>query len=160
MCGLFGVLSTKKLNDRKKFLSCLNLLKHRGPDAQGTFFDENIYFGHNRLSIIDVSKKANQPMYTKANDYTLIYNGELYNYQILKKQLIKKGYKFFSNSDTEVVLNSIREWGVNIIKKFDGMFAFALWNIKKKNYLSQGIDMELNPYITHSIKIVLFFHQK
>ena len=157
MCGLLGVFSNQKLNHRKKFQTSLNLLNHRGPDAQGTHYDKNIYFGHKRLAIVDLSKNALQPMHSKENDYVIIYNGELYNYQIIKKKLVKKGYKFFSNSDTEVVLNSIIEWGENIIKEFDGMFAFAIWNKKKNNLIIARDRYGIKPlYYSFTKKFFIF----
>ena len=133
MCGILGIFSFKKLNQKKNFQKSLNLIKHRGPDNQGIYYGDNIYLGHNRLSIIDLSKNASQPMFSKNRNYSIVFNGELYNYKYFKKRLINKGYKFFSSSDTEVVLNSYIEWGERIIEKFDGMFAFAIYDLKKNS---------------------------
>ena len=111
-------------------------LKHRGPDASGIWIskNKNIGFGHTRLSIIDLSKEANQPFVDRTKNYILAFNGEIYNYMEIKKKLIDKGYKFKTkNSDTEILLLSYIEWGLKCVDKFRGMFAFAIWdNLKKK----------------------------
>jgi asparagine synthase (glutamine-hydrolysing) len=114
-------------------------LKHRGPDASGIWIskNKNIGLGHTRLSIIDLSKEANQPFVDRTKNYILAFNGEIYNYMEIKKKLIDKGYKFKTkNSDTEILLLSYVEWGLKCVDKFRGMFAFAIWdNLKKKLFL-------------------------
>ena len=114
-------------------------LKHRGPDASGIWIskNKNIGLGHTRLSIIDLSKEANQPFVDQTKNYILAFNGEIYNYMEIKKKLIDKGYQFKTkNSDTEILLLSYIEWGLKCVDKFRGMFAFAIWdNLKKKVFL-------------------------
>ena len=100
--------------------------------------DWDLFLGHRRLSILDLSSLGHQPMSDLSKNIWLVYNGEIYNYRELKKELEKKGHKFISNTDTEVVIYSYIEWGIDCIKKFNGMFAFALYdNFKKKFYLAR-----------------------
>ena len=141
MCGVSGIMYfNKKLFVKKKQIHNMNLtLKHRGPDASGIWIskNKNIGLGHTRLSIIDLSKEANQPFADRTKNYILAFNGEIYNYIEIKKKLIDKGYKFKTkNSDTEILLLSYIEWGMKCVDKFRGMFAFAIWdNLKKKVFL-------------------------
>lgn len=129
MCGIVGVLS-KEIN-KGIVKKATKLLEHRGPDDFGFFFDKNIALGHRRLSIIDLSRKAGQPMTNESEDLQIIFNGEIYNFQELRQELEKK-HEFKSNSDTEVILHAYEEWGEDCTKKFNGMFAFAIWDTKKK----------------------------
>lgn len=111
-------------------------LVHRGPDGFGSelFNDNKAAFGHRRLAIIDLSEKGKQPMYSSNKDVLITFNGEIYNYQFLRDELIKKNHQFQSNSDTEVLINGYKEWGMDLLlKKIKGMFAFALWDKKKDN---------------------------
>lgn len=132
MCGINGF----NFVDRKILKKMNDSLKHRGPDAEGEFMDRknNISLGHRRLSIIDLSKSGNQPMnYShKGKKATIIFNGEIYNFKEIKKELLGKGHKFKSNSDTEVILASYLEWGTNCVKRFNGMWAFCIYDFQKK----------------------------
>ena len=136
MCGIAGLINFDKskiqLNLLKKMQRSLH---HRGPDANGIFIENNIGLVHTRLSIIDLSKKADQPMTSRDKRYVLIYNGEIYNFKKLRSELLKKKIRFLTNSDTEVVLNSLIYYGPTIIKKFNGMFAFMLYDKKEKTFL-------------------------
>ena len=127
MCGIAGIFSKHKVDDvhLKKMSKCLN---HRGPDDNDIWLHENVGFAHTRLSIIDLSSKASQPMVTADQKYALVYNGEIYNFRELRTELTGFGYKFSSSSDTEVVLVSLIHWGLDALLKFNGMFALALWN--------------------------------
>ncbi len=134
MCGIAGFydesLSVTQSDEMiDKMLSCI---AYRGPDARSTERIGALMLGHNRLSIIDLSEAANQPM--KFFDSVLIFNGEVYNYIELKKDLEAKGYQFKTSSDTEVVLASYREYGPSCVRNFVGMWAFALWD-RKNNLL-------------------------
>ena len=102
-------------------------LSHRGPDADGVFVDEGVSLGHNRLSIIDLSSHANQPMFDNKKELAIVFNGEIYNFQEIKKKL-EKEYEFKTNSDTEVILAGYRKWGRDVADKLNGMFAFAIWD--------------------------------
>jgi len=134
MCGICGIIN---FNDRpaeeNKLLTMMQEMKHRGPDDEGTYIDDNIGFGFVRLSIIDLSVKGHQPMIDASGQYIIILNGEIYNYIELKQELVSKGYHFKSNSDTEVLLYSYIEWGKECLDKLNGMFAFAILNKKEKS---------------------------
>ena len=128
MCGILGIYNSANIGvDRDRFNSALQKIAHRGPDHQGTvFLNENrVALGHTRLSIIDLSESANQPM--TIDGYTLVYNGEVYNYKELRSELLQLGVDFVTNSDTEVVLKSYMHWGEDCVKKFNGMWAFAIY---------------------------------
>lgn len=133
MCGIVGGISKQFKNDGVARLM-LSGIKHRGPDGQDTFFDsdKNIFFGHTRLAIIDLSELGKQPMFIKSKKtgsrLWITFNGEIYNYQEIKKELLVEGYEFKSTTDTEVILAAFDNWGVNCVDKFRGMFAFAIWD--------------------------------
>jgi len=127
MCGIVGFnFKNQTLLDEMK-----SSIIHRGPDDNGSYFDENISLGHVRLSILDLSTLAHQPM--QFDNLAMVYNGEVYNFQEIKNELIKYGYSFSSNSDSEVVLKAFHKWRFDAISKFRGMFAIAIYdkNIKK-----------------------------
>ena len=137
MCGISGIIDFKKklTNPLEKIIS-LNLFnKRRGPDDEGIWVDneKKVFLGHRRLSIIDLSKNGHQPFISNEGKISLVFNGEIYNFKELKKILIEKNYKFKSKTDTEVILYSYIEWGIECVHKFRGMFAIAIWddNIKK-----------------------------
>jgi asparagine synthase (glutamine-hydrolysing) len=129
MCGICGIFN---LNGEP--VSPVNLRKmtdaiaHRGPDGEGFYTDSFIGLGHRRLAIIDLSPLAHQPMTTPDGQFTISYNGEVYNFQELRIELEALGCSFRSSSDTEVVLNAYAQWGPECIKKLNGMFAFAIWD--------------------------------
>ncbi len=139
MCGILGfqLFNKGKTSYRKKLDTLIDSLSHRGPDSNGFWIDNDkrIYLGHTRLSIIDLSEKGTQPMQSNNGRYMIVFNGEIYNYQILRQQLIKKfNVKFKNKTDTAVLLESIAINGLkNTLKKLEGMFAFALWDKKKKS---------------------------
>jgi asparagine synthase (glutamine-hydrolysing) len=143
MCGINGF----NWNDKTLVQSMCTAVKHRGPDDSGIYFDENISFGHVRLSIIDLSKKGHQPMglnkdneaiYEDAKldtaELIIIFNGEIYNYQEIRSSLEKSGVKFQTGSDTEVILKSYRKWGAACVNRFNGMWSFSIYD-KTKNLL-------------------------
>lgn len=124
MCGIFGSYCNEV--DLAVNREALETLKHRGPDQQGEFFDKNIYMGHRRLSILDLSENGRQPMLS--NDIVITVNGEIYNFQELKAELQKK-YIFRSNSDSEVVLHGYIEWGIEkLLERIDGMYAIVIYD--------------------------------
>jgi asparagine synthase (glutamine-hydrolysing) len=129
MCGIFGSFNNNEIDlfsNRKS----LDTLKHRGPDQQGEFFDDRVYMGHRRLSILDLSENGKQPMI--AGDVIITVNGEIYNFQELKASLQKK-YFFKSNSDSEVVLHGYTEWGIDgLLERIDGMYAIVIYDKAKK----------------------------
>jgi len=131
MCGIAGIIHFNCITDSPNRVSAMtNALVHRGPDAEGYYNDSSISLGHRRLSIIDLSAAANQPFFDPLGKYVLIYNGELYNYQQLKKEI--NDYPYQTTSDTEVIMAAFSKWSINCLEKLDGMFAFAIWDIKEE----------------------------
>ena len=134
MCGILGIIDKNNSIDRNIFEKALNLLKHRGPDNKGIFHDKNFYLGHRRLSILDLSNVASQPMISKCKNYVIIFNGEIYNFLELRNELSKKGYRFYTNCDTEVLLNAFIEYGIEVVNKLNGMFSFCVYDKKKTTF--------------------------
>ena len=134
MCGIAGYLNFDKESISSKILKKMVIsLKHRGPDSDGIFIDNSCGLAHTRLSIIDTSSAGDQPMFTEDKRYVLVYNGELFNFNELREELKSSGWKFSSNTDTEVVLKSLAKWGTKALNKFNGQFALAFWDkITKK----------------------------
>ena len=139
MCGICGIINFNKEDvQESSLITMMNTIKHRGPDDNGTFIKNNLGLGFVRLSIIDLSYLGHQPMTSLDNRYTIIFNGEIFNYIEIRDELINKGYKFNTNTDTEVILNAFIEWGEDSLKKFNGMWAFAIYdNIYNKMFLSR-----------------------
>ena len=133
MCGLIAIISKKKVSvDRDLFSACLSTLKHRGPDNASIYTNPNIAMGHTRLAIIDRSSQANQPFTENKFGNYLIFNGEIYNYREIRKDLTNKGINFRTESDTEVLYMALSIYGSSIIPKLNGMFAFVFWDQQKK----------------------------
>lgn len=137
MCGIVGIWDFKNKINPEILKRMSDILKHRGPDDTGLFIDEksNLGLAHRRLSIIDLSERGHQPMAADNGSLQIVHNGEIYNFKEIRKELEKKGYKFFSNSDTEIILKSYQEKRIEAVKKFRGMFAFALWDSSKEQLI-------------------------
>jgi asparagine synthase (glutamine-hydrolysing) len=137
MCGILGIYNFnggQNYIDINAITAGLEAIKHRGPDSSGIWFanDNKVILAHRRLSIIDLSESANQPMINEDGSVIIVYNGEIYNFDLLRKELLQKGHKFKSYSDTEVILHGYEEYGIEIIYKLNGMFAFAIYDEKTK----------------------------
>ena len=135
MCGILGWLEKDNIQHISKFKSSLSTLKHRGPDANGLWHNQDVLLGHQRLSIIDLTKNGHQPMIENKSGSTIIFNGEIYNYLEIGQELKNLGYVFNGSSDTEVLLYSLIEWGPKIISRLNGMWSFAFWSPKKKQLI-------------------------
>ena len=131
MCSISGICNFEKKPSTQIVELMTKCLSHRGPDDSGFFQNENISLGHNRLSIIDL-QNSKQPMKDEKNKNIIIFNGEIYNFKELKSELQSFGHKFDTEGDTEVVLKSYTQWGVECLKKLEGMFVFCIWDEKKK----------------------------
>ena len=132
MCGINGVYNHQSLTDVENKVKQMNsLTKHRGPDFSDIYLDSTVCLGHNRLAIIDLDSKSNQPFISNDENLVLVYNGEIYNFLELKKQL-SKSYKFKTESDTEIIIAAYHAWGIEMVYKFNGMFSFALWDKTKE----------------------------
>ena len=152
MCGIVGFSTSEQIFDSSVLVDALCKLRHRGPDAEGTWIndDATVGLGHTRLSILDLSDSASQPMLYD-NRYTLIYNGEIYNYEQLRQELILLGYKFESTGDTEVVLKWFVEFGTRGFSRFNGIFALAIWDNETKTLILARDKMGVKPmYYTES----------
>lgn len=136
MCGVAGVINLDgrlvEIADLRRMTSAI---QHRGPDGEGHWQEDNVGLGHRRLSIIDLTDSGSQPMVSHDGRFVLSYNGEIYNYKKLRSELVGLGRKFRGESDTEVVLNSLSQWGPEALAKFNGMFALALWDRVEKQML-------------------------
>ncbi len=133
MCGITGYINFNQEPSSPHIIKNMtDIIEHRGPDGEGQWVEQNVAIGHRRLAIIDLSPAGNQPMISQDHRYVLSYNGEIYNFNQLRTKLEAKGYLFRSNTDSEVVLYSYAEWGKDCVKKFNGMFAFAIWDRKEK----------------------------
>ena len=133
MCGLAGLISYTQKFDKNDLAKMIGAMAHRGPDGQGIWSNEDgtVHLAHRRLAVIDLSAAADQPMHFLGR-YTIIHNGEIYNYLELKTVLQHKGYVFETSSDTEVILAAFDCWGEDCLKQLDGMFAFAIWDEQEK----------------------------
>lgn len=138
MCGIFGIISEDKIAARNIVASACAQMKHRGPDDYGIYTNGPVTFGHRRLAIIDLSQGAQQPMLSRDGRFSIVFNGEIYNFRELKKELQCAGYKFITNSDTEVLLYAYIEWKEKCLSRLNGMFAFAILDNKlKKIFLAR-----------------------
>lgn len=132
MCGITGIFNFEAAEDLRQVIGAMNqALAHRGPDNDGIYANGPVHLGHRRLSIIDLSVDANQPFVSSDKRHAIVYNGELYNFRELRQEL-EKNYEFQTQTDTEVVLAAYRQWGWDCLKRFNGMFAFALWDIDRE----------------------------
>ena len=132
MCGIAGKVNWTSTPGTSAVLKMCSKLTHRGPDDSGIISLKKITLGHKRLSIIDLSERARQPMTSEGGRYYIVYNGEVYNFKDLRRELEGVGVVFKTSSDTEVVLYSYIQWGVKCLDKFNGMFAFAVWDNHKE----------------------------
>jgi asparagine synthase (glutamine-hydrolysing) len=145
MCGILGTIGN--IPEKKVFINSLGKIKHRGPDDDGFFYDAKagIALGQNRLSIIDLSEAGHQPFISQDGRYTLVFNGEIYNYLELREEL-KSDFDFRTNTDTEVLLAAFIKWGKDCVSRFNGMFAFALWDKKVERLFCARDRLGIKPF--------------
>ena len=147
MCGIIGIVS-KNLNNKEKIVRQMaDSISYRGPDGEGFFVDTEVALGHRRLSILDLSSSGNQPMTSDDKRYTIVFNGEIYNYLELKKEMSNE--KFKSSSDTEVLLRSYQKWGKDCLNKLNGIFSFAIWDKKTKTLFCARDHLGVKPFYYH-----------
>jgi asparagine synthase (glutamine-hydrolysing) len=167
MCGIAGF----NWRDENIVREMCDSIIHRGPDDEGYYTDESVSLGHRRLSIIDLSEKGHQPMSNEDQTVFVVYNGEIYNYHELREELIGRGHVFASQTDTEVIVHAYEEYGTECVKKFNGMWAFCIYDktskqlflsrdrfgIKPLYYYFDGarfmFSSEIKPLLIHDIKI-------
>ena len=136
MCGIVGLIRLDGDPVSEMVIqSMMTAIAHRGPDGEGSWIEGSVGLGHKRLAIIDLTDAGRQPMFSENGRYALVYNGEIYNYQELRTELVKKNVRFKSKTDSEVLLNALIHWGTKALDRLNGMFAFALWDRQTKTLL-------------------------
>ena len=159
MCGIIGAWNFKEKINLEEFVRLRDMLSHRGPDGAGIYVNENenIALGHRRLSLIDLSETGTQPLFNEDKSIWLTVNGEIYNYRDIRKELISKGHIFNSTSDSEVIVHGYEEWGTAILDKLKGMFAFCIYDKKKKLFFIARDRFGIKPcYYYHLNNVFLF----
>ena len=156
MCGILGIISQNNDININNLESIKNVLNHRGPDASNYFIQKNIFLLHNRLSIIDLDERSNQPLFNNQKNLCIVFNGEIYNYLELKQLLISK-YSFQTKSDTEVLLAAYQIWGEKMLDKIKGAFAFCIYDLKKKLIFFARDRFGQKPFYFHKTRSSLFF---
>jgi len=156
MCGITGYIDFSENTSREVLERMTASMSHRGLDGQGVeVLNSKVGFGHRRLSIIDLTEGGQQPM--QFRNLTITYNGEIYNYKEIKDDLSKLGHKFDSNSDTEMILHAFKEWGINCINRFIGMFAFSIHDkLTDKVYLVRDRAGVKPLFYYHNADLFLF----
>lgn len=144
MCGFVGFCDDSK-NKKKIIRDMADIIKHRGPDSDGYYVDNNIALGFRRLSIIDLDK-GSQPIFNEDKDKVILFNGEIYNYKEIREELKSKGHKFSTNTDTEVILHGYEEYKEDILNKLRGMFAFVIYDIKEKSLFGARDFYGIKPF--------------
>ncbi|MBR4361189.1 MAG: asparagine synthase (glutamine-hydrolyzing) [Ruminococcus sp.] len=131
MCGIVGF--TNNIDDSNRVIGeMMDRIRHRGPDAEGKYVDEDIALGHRRLSIIDISSSGDQPIFNEDGSKVIIFNGEIYNYREIREKLVAAGHTFRTNTDTEVLIHGYEEYGEKLLNMLRGMFAFVIWDKNRR----------------------------
>src|SRR5262245_36791515 len=152
MCGIAGVLHRDDAPCAPVRIQAMtDAIAHRGPDGEGQYIDGPIGLGHRRLAIIDLSPLGHQPMGNETGDVLITYNGEIYNHQKLRVELESRGHCFHSRTDTEAVIHAYEEWGEDCVTRFNGIFAFAIWD-KPRRRLFLARDR-------HGVKPLYWYHR-
>ena len=148
MCGIVGIYRfNEEAVDETDIVTMASTLRHRGPDALGSYCDRNVGLGHTRLSIIDLVETSNQPFHSADGRYTLTYNGEVFNYVELRSELEQLGHRFRTQSDTEVVLTAYIQWGAAAVNRFNGMWAFAVYDHAERNLFCSRDRFGIKPFV-------------
>lgn len=157
MCGINGIYNHQSLTVVENKVKQMNsLTNHRGPDFTDIYLDSTVCLGHNRLAIIDLDSKSNQPFISNDENLVLAFNGEIYNFIELKKQL-SRFYKFKTKSDTEIIIAAYHTWGINMVAKFNGMFSFALWDKKNEQFFLCRDRLGIKPlYYSEDQESIIF----
>jgi asparagine synthase (glutamine-hydrolysing) len=158
MCGICGELRLDgQVAELSRIRAMLAQLERRGPDHEGSYSDGPLGMGHRRLSIIDLSEHAHQPMIDAELGLVIVFNGTIYNYPELRQELMGLGYRFFSSGDTEVILKAFHAWGEACVERFAGMFAFAIWDMARKRLFMARDRFGIKPlYYAHESGRLLF----
>src|SRR5918911_1224833 len=146
MCGICGIVAPGRPPESETVERMATELDHRGPDGAGSFTAEGVALGFRRLAIIDLSDAGNQPFASEDGKLQLVHNGEVYNYRELRRELEAKGHRFRSATDTEVILAAYREWGERCVERFNGMWAFALWDEPRRRLFCSRDRFGVKPF--------------
>ncbi|MCI0450577.1 MAG: asparagine synthase (glutamine-hydrolyzing) [Chlorobi bacterium] len=147
MCGISGIFDFNGKRVDKFLLEEMNrITRHRGPDGNGVFAEGNVGLASNRLAIIDLREISNMPLYDTESRYVIVFNGEIFNYIEVRNELLQKGHKFKTDSDTEVIVNAYKEWGEECLHKLNGMWAFAIWDKKEKTLFCSRDRYGIKPF--------------
>ncbi|MDK2988477.1 MAG: hypothetical protein PWR16_6 [Methanoculleus sp.] len=147
MCGIAGQLHLAGgAADPDLVRQMSDLIRHRGPDGDGIYIDGMVALAHRRLAIIDLSEEGRQPMQNKDGTLWLVFNGEIYNYRELMEELVSCGHRFRSKTDTEVILHAYEEWGLGCLHRFNGMWAFALWDGRRRELFCARDRLGIKPF--------------
>lgn len=141
MCGICGMLG---FSDKKLLEAMCKIISHRGPDDHGIYIDENVGLGIQRLSIIDL-ESGHQPIHNEDESMWIVFNGEIYNYKLLRANLEELRHRFYTQTDTEVVIHAYEEFGEDCVKYFNGMFAFAIWDSRKRKLVLARDRLGIKP---------------
>ena len=155
MCGFVGYINKEK-DKTETIKKMADLIAHRGPDSEGYYTDKNIALGFRRLSIIDL-KSGSQPIYNEDKTKVIIFNGEIYNFETLRKELIKEGHKFSTKTDTEVLIHGYEQWHENLLDKLRGMFAFVIYDIKTGEMFAARDFYGIKPFYYAKMDNTLIF---
>ena len=157
MCGICGIFDQNENPiDRDGLERMIETIRHRGPDGNGRYIDREIGLGHRRLSIIDVDGGA-QPMGNEDGTLQIVFNGEIYNFVELRKELEERGHSFRTRSDTEVIVHAYEQWGLDCVKRFNGIFAFAIWNKDKRELFLARDHLGIKPLYYAKVGSQLLF---
>ena len=156
MCGFTGFVGAT--DNREQILeNMMNTIVHRGPDSSGSFIDEDAALGFRRLSIIDISATGDQPLYNEDKTLVLTFNGEIYNYQELREELIEAGHIFTTHTDSETLLHGYEEWGEKLVDRLRGMYAFVIWDRRKKKLFGARDIFGIKPFYYAQMNGCLLF---
>ena len=149
MCGIVGFTNTNS-GSKSVIGEMMELIRHRGPDAEGKYVDDDIALGHRRLSIIDISSQGDQPIFNEDRSMVIVFNGEIYNYKEIREKLVEAGHKFSTNTDTEVLIHGYEEYGEKLLNMLRGMFSFLIWDKNKKELFGARDFFGIKPmYYAH-----------
>ena len=146
MCGIAGIIDFNDSLNVENLYLMMEKIKHRGPDDEGVFVDNNVALGHVRLSILDLSEAGHQPMFSNDKRLSIIFNGEIYNFIELKEELKEKGHKFNTSTDTEVILSAYKEWGKECLHRFNGDWAFVIYDSHTRELFGARDRFGIKPF--------------
>jgi len=144
MCGIAGIINYQSPEEKSLLIKMSEALRHRGPDASGIYSKGPAGLAHTRLSIINLNS-GDQPIHNENKTIWIVFNGEIFNYPELKKQLLAKGHQFYTKTDTEVIVHLYEEFGTNLFEHLNGQFAFAIWDLNKEELLLGRDRMGIKP---------------